>query len=394
MRTSNDIRKCVVCLNNGSGVVYQAGNKLTYILTADHVFYKRNQGKKVLLANVSIQYFDEVEKRYKEVAPKVELRQGENYFPLTDADVAILVIDHLKNIEDWIRPTKEVEGNKDSILGGIPGLRRNQFPDDHTKWYVDHRLSDIDLGGVRRSGRMLDAVNKKNITIDELRGMSGGGIFQIAGEKISLLGIQNQGPLDNEHQGRFLFTPVEVFEELIEGIKDKMVSIFNEIPGKTPERDGSLRSRPGKRTKKAIIGFVGLLVIFLIVQFISQTPISNHKYSDEKNGESEISTDDPPLILEENTTTRTINEATKAKSALESSIKYDVTLIVPSTLVKEDVYVDNKQAEVIDRGLNTITVRLRKKSNSHHFEIKKGSQGCMADKMIDKDSMRFAMLCD
>lgn len=394
MRTSNDIRKCVVCLNNGSGVVYQAGNKLTYILTADHVFYKRDQGKKVLLTNVSIQYFDEVAKRYMDVVPKVKLRQGENYFPLTDADVAILVIDHLKNIEDWIRPTKEVEENKESILGGIPGLRRNQFPDDHTKWYVDHRLSDIDLGGVRRSGRMLDAVNKKNITIDELRGMSGGGIFQISGEKISLLGIQNQGPLDNEHQGRFLFTPVEVFEELIDGIKDKMVSIFNEIPGKTPEQDGRLRSRPGKRTKKAIIGFVGLLVIILIVQFIRQTSFLSNENSDGINGETEFFKEEIPLVMEENDTTKTINEATNAKSTLESSIKYDVTLIVPSTLVKEDVYIDNKQAEVINRGLNTITVRIRKKSSSHHFEIKKGSQGCMADKVIDKDSMRFAMLCD
>ncbi|MBT8184159.1 MAG: hypothetical protein KJN76_04920 [Eudoraea sp.] len=389
MRTSNDIRKCVVCLNNGSGVVYQPGNKLTYIFTADHVFYKRDGEEKVFLPYVSIQYFDEVEKRYKEVEPKVELRKGENYFPLRDADVAILVIDQLQNIENWIKPTRKVDEDSDSILGGIPGLRRNQFPDDHTKWYVDHRLSDIDLGGVRRSGRMLDAVNKKNITLDELRGMSGGGIFQISGEKISLLGIQNQGPLDNEHQGRFLFTPIVVFEELFDGIKEKMVSIFNdETTTVSSDEDTTDSSRTGKRKKKflfsfkIIISLVGLLAIILVIQY--------------KNGvvNEATSMDPPPIVLKEKDSAETPIEVTTGKPAVLSKIKYEVTLVVPSTMVKEEVYIDNKKAEVVNRGLNTITVRVRQKNSSHHFEIKKGALDCIADKLIDKDAMRFAMLCD
>lgn len=394
MRTSNDIRKCVICLNNGSGVVYQPGNKLTYIFTADHVFYKRDQGKKVFLPNVSIQYFDEAEKRYKEVEPKVELRKGENYFPLRDADIAILVIDRLSNIPDWIRPTREVQEASDSILGGIPGLRRNLFPNDHTKWYVDHRLSDIDLGGVRRSGRMLDAVNMKNITIDELRGMSGGGIFQIAGEKISLLGIQNQGPLDNEHQGRFLFTPIEVFEELIEGIQEKMVSIFNDIHTENSAEENTDRSKSGTLAKKAVIGFLGVLAIILILQFFRPNLFSSSKHNEKNDSINENTKTDLPLVLKENDTMETSRGTAKDEPVQIPKIKYDVTLVVPSSLVKEEVYVDHKKADVINRGLNTITVRLRKKSGSHHFEIKNGGLNCIADKLIDKDAMRFAMLCD
>ncbi len=160
------------------------------------------------------------------------------------------------------------------------------------------------------------------------------------------------------------------------------------------EQDDSDGSKPSKGTKKAIIGLVGLLVIILIVQFISQTSFPSNEHGDENNGETGITTGDPPIELEENNTMETISELTEEKSPFESSIKYDVTLVVPSTLTKEDVYIDNKQAEVINRSLNTITVRLRKKSSSHHFEIKKGSQSCIADKMIEKDSMRFAMLCD
>lgn len=160
------------------------------------------------------------------------------------------------------------------------------------------------------------------------------------------------------------------------------------------DQDDSDSSKPSKWTKNAIIGFVGLIAIILIVQFIRQTSFSSNEHSDENNGESEIMTGDPPFVLDENDTTKTIGENTEEKSPLLLGIKYDVTLVVPSTLVKEAVYIDNKQAEVINRSLNTITVRLRKKNSSHHFEIKKGSQSCIADKMIEKDSMRFAMLCD
>ena len=186
--------------------------------------------------------------------------------------------------------------------------------------------------------------------------------------------------------------------ELIEAKIEKDARIENdESKAKEiskPEQDESDGYKPSKGTKKAIIGFVVLIAIILIVQSISQASLLSSEHNDENNGESEITTEDTHLVLEEIDTTETINESTEEKSPLVSSIKYDVTLVVPSTLVKEDVLIDNKPAQVINRNLNTITVRLRKKNSSHHFEIKKGSQSCIADKMIEKDSMRFAMLCD
>ncbi len=161
-----------------------------------------------------------------------------------------------------------------------------------------------------------------------------------------------------------------------------------------PKKEGKSRSKSNKVTKKALIGFTGLLAIILIAQFIVQPSFSRNEQSKEKNGESDITKEDQTIVLEENDTTEVISESSKEESPLVSNTKYNVTLVVPSTLAKEDVYVDNKQAEVINRGLNTITVRLRKKSSAHHFELKKGSWSCIADKMIEKDSMRFAMLCD
>lgn len=160
-----------------------------------------------------------------------------------------------------------------------------------------------------------------------------------------------------------------------------------------PEQNDSDGYKPGKGTKKVLVGFVGLIAVILVL-LISKASFSDKEHNDGNKGESEIITGDPSLVLEENDTTETINETAEEQSPLVSSIKYDVTLVVPSNLAKEDVYVDNKQAEVINRSLNTITVRLRKKSSSHHFEIKKGSQSCIADRIIDKDSMKFAMLCD
>lgn len=73
---------------------------------------------------------------------------------------------------------------------------------------------------------------------------------------------------------------------------------------------------------------------------------------------------------------------------------FAVTLIVPSSMANENVFVDGRKAEILDRTDISITLRLSKKGRSHHFEIKKNNKKCFADKLIDKDSMNFALNCN
>jgi hypothetical protein len=183
------------------------------------------------------------------------------------------------------------------------------------------------------------------------------------------------------------------FKQLYEVIQAK-IEKDSRIENSDNEKDGINRLKRSKLGKKILIGFTGLLAIILIIQFIGQTSFFRNEQSKEQKGENEIATGNLPIVLEQNDKIEMKNELVKEDRPIVSNIKYDVTLVVPSSLSKADVYVDNRQAEVINRGLNTITVRLRKKTGSHHFEIKKGSQNCIADKIVEKDAMRFAMLCN
>lgn len=84
----------------------------------------------------------------------------------------------------------------------------------------------------------------------------------------------------------------------------------------------------------------------------------------------------------------------KKKEKIITSYKtYNVELVVPSSMTNARVLVDNKPAEIIERNLIFIKVRLRKKSSSHHFEIKDGGDSCFTDQLIAKDHMRLT-LCD
>lgn len=76
-----------------------------------------------------------------------------------------------------------------------------------------------------------------------------------------------------------------------------------------------------------------------------------------------------------------------------SNVRYNVELFVPSDMAKAEVFVDGRPAEIVDRGLISITVRLRKKNGSHHFEIKNGDVTCKTDKLIVKDKVQLT-LCD
>lgn len=74
-------------------------------------------------------------------------------------------------------------------------------------------------------------------------------------------------------------------------------------------------------------------------------------------------------------------------------IHYVARLVVPSYMNKGKVYVDGKPAEIINRNLISIKVRLRKKASSHHFEIREGEVKCDANYHIIKNNMRLT-LCD
>ncbi|NNE76664.1 MAG: hypothetical protein HKN31_06275, partial [Pricia sp.] len=86
-----------------------------------------------------------------------------------------------------------------------------------------------------------------------------------------------------------------------------------------------------------------------------------------------------------------INEISLEETTPSSNIKYNVDLVVPSQMAQADVFVDGKPAEIVERGLISITVQIRKKETSHHFEIRSNGDRCFTDKLVSNDNIKLTL---
>lgn len=159
--------------------------------------------------------------------------------------------------------------------------------------------------------------------------------------------------------------------------------------------------------KKAAIAVVGFLAIFILVRErtnksfgdsekkISDSILILHdtlKKNNSKKIEEQKSIDTFKKIeMPAKVTIRKKNPPNKTVKIESEAIIYNVILAIPSNMEKADVYVDNRKVDVIDRSGIYLTIRLRKKNSSYHFEIKSGSKTCSTDKLIDKDSIKVSL---
>lgn len=212
MMTINDIKKYIVCINGGTGVIFQPSDKnYSYILTAKHVF-KDISGKQYN-GQVDIQYYDTTTNSFIPLS-KFSLNEGVNYFPhQTDGiDIAILKIARLSVGSEIIIKDDISSDRKDYILQGFPLLRRTG-----DRVNINWMRSDIEvtiLGD--RANQKVEADISKNQTQSELLGSSGGGIFKLSEKNILLAGIQSGMVSDEEVLGRIEFTPVKVFSDIVD----------------------------------------------------------------------------------------------------------------------------------------------------------------------------------
>ncbi|MGQ1786008.1 toll/interleukin-1 receptor domain-containing protein [Saccharicrinis sp. GN24d3] len=177
------------------------------------------------------------------------------------------------------------------------------------------------------------------------------------------------------------------FKQLYEAVNAKIKDDFGTIHG-------------GGRVKKilgqSIYIFVGVLALVFAIQFFNRSNVPNQGVKEEPVNipEPKQEQHEPVRGLSDSTSMQ-MDEPVKHKNKQTiPNPTYDVILVVPSFMAKQDVYVDNRLAEVVDRSLISITVRVQGKTGSHHFEINNGAQRCVLDQQITKDSLRLAMLCE
>lgn len=165
--------------------------------------------------------------------------------------------------------------------------------------------------------------------------------------------------------------------------------------GSVTESDGNRITKYVKRMAMAALLLFGLIVAFMALK--KDGPLEENKVPIDSTAIVERKTDSLRTVDERAdekdsvfNTVRPIEEKTDAKV---SGVRYTVELVVPSEMAQATVFVDGKPAEIVERSPISITVRLRKKNSSHHFEVREGIESCVTDKLISEDNVRLT-LCE
>ncbi len=209
--TRDDIKNHIVCINGGSGVIFQPSDEYhTYILTAKHVFNDISKYNNL----AKIYYFDSTKQAFTKLN-EIQPIEGENYFKHInkEVDIAILKIDKLLTMEELLINDNYCVDCLNYMLVGFPEVRRKLKPEICLDWIrYDVGIEILQ----KKENERREADISKNQNKQELIGSSGGGIFKIIGDSLFLTGIQNQMACDDDEQlGRIEFTPIEVFNEIV-----------------------------------------------------------------------------------------------------------------------------------------------------------------------------------
>jgi len=221
----DDIKKYIVCINGGSGVVFQPMDiEHSYILTAKHIFEDLNLEPYNNL--VTIHFFNEITNEYEILKPPFELEIGENYFPHIEdgVDIAIIKVPKINNLEKIIIKDDISTDSKDYSLYGYPKLRRKSIGGQINLDWIRADLEVTILGAKENKKREADI--SKNQNYDELVGTSGGGIVKIYEDYLLLVGIQSEVVSNEESIGRIKFTPIVCFNEIVDEYKNKLTPLL------------------------------------------------------------------------------------------------------------------------------------------------------------------------
>jgi hypothetical protein len=200
-------REYVVVLNGGSGCLIQPmTNEYTYVLTAKHNITNSNN----ILNNITHFKFTDGNWTSHEIAI-ANLTVGENYFPHPDKDIAIIKVFGLEGYDKAFRFDRITEEKSNFNLLGYPAARRENQPNSVEWFRIDPNIQILDS----RANGLFEASIPGNASLEEVRGHSGGAILKVIDDKLYVAGIQNRMAAANEQLGRVHFTPLTIFDEII-----------------------------------------------------------------------------------------------------------------------------------------------------------------------------------
>lgn len=216
----DEIIEYIVIVNGGSGCIFQPMDGIySYVLTAKHNIEDYN------IRIVDFTRFKLQDGNIIKITIPIDgLVENENYFPHPNRDIAIIKIDKIPNLENIIRVDDFDKDRAQYILVGYPETRRNANPHTKENWYrCDENVTILNV----KANQLREGEVPNNAGYEEIVGHSGGGILKISGNYILLAGIQNKmTDVENEQMGRIEFSPISLFDEIIEAHPQHLSAIY------------------------------------------------------------------------------------------------------------------------------------------------------------------------
>ena len=171
-----------------------------------------------------------------------------------------------------------------------------------------------------------------------------------------------------------------------------LVSLKTKLFGTTAFFEFLRKNRKGV-LRFGITAVIGSLAIILVLPSFLKNDQISLKREDDVTIENPNDSDPKPILEDSSKTEMDKEDSTEDVLTAEPPKRtYNVELVIPSRMTNAKVLVDNQPAEILDRNLIFIKIRLTEKKSSHHFEINNGSESCITDKLIT-ENVRL-ILCD
>lgn len=206
---SDQLRPYVVIVNNGSGCIFQPMDiGYSYILTAKHNLADvQNQLNMLTRFELNGATWTPVE------IPFEHLIIGQNYFPHSQMDIAIIAVPRIVGIDSIYRSdVLDEQMNAGYTLLGYPSTRRQANANDKSLWFRSDSISQI-LGHNNNAREFIIAGNATQV---EITGQSGGPVLILQQQKVLIAGIETtMVRARDEDMGRAEFFPLYAFDEII-----------------------------------------------------------------------------------------------------------------------------------------------------------------------------------
>lgn len=294
----------------------------------------------------------------------------ERIFPLVLDDVKIAkATDRIDLVKYWEDETE----NLDIKIRELKDLSNIQGVTDDLNLYTEIRHNIARLTNILKDINTLNTNRHINSDYEQL--------YSLVRQKIDEDISSSKNVRLNDDTSKANVRPIG-------GNPNILVRISTKIFGTTTFLEFFRKNQNGA-IKFGITAIIGVLALFLVLPQL----ITNSENAAPEEVDPGTSTPDDSVVLVEKDSTPNTNSQEEETAGAVPAAMYTVELVVPSNMVNAAVFVDGKPANVLERNLLFIKIRLKQKKNSYHFEIKDGAASCSTDKMISKDNVQL-ILCD